>query len=99
MTKDVTSTTVKVAQMIVEKGVPVAKPLDDIILLGNVDLEKAQKYVVKNFGAGVTVFEVVADTVTYEMPVEEFIQIAKIKELKEDVTEVDGDTEEEIIKG
>lgn len=79
MTKEVTKTTVKLAKMVNENGVPKAEALEDEILLGNVTLEKAQKEIVKKHGASVTVFGVEPDTTLYEMPVEEFIKIATVK--------------------
>lgn len=79
MTKEVTKTTVKIAKMEVVNGLPQATTLEDEILLGNVGMEKAQKAVTKKHGAGVTVFEVVPSTETYELPVEEFIKIATIR--------------------
>jgi hypothetical protein len=79
LTKEVTSTTVKVAQLQMVDGTPQAITMDDVILLGNVSLEKAQKEVEKMHGKGVTVFELEANTQTYEMPVEEFIKVANVK--------------------
>lgn len=80
MTKEVTTTTAKVAKMAIENGVPVAQPLADEKLLGNVTLEKAQKDIQKKFAEPVNVYEVQAETIVYEMPVEEFIQIATVKQ-------------------
>lgn len=79
MTKEVTKTTVKLAKMEVVDGVPTAVALPDETLLGNVSLEKAQKEVNKKYGQPVTVFSVEPDTTIYELPVEEFIQIATVK--------------------
>jgi hypothetical protein len=79
MTKEVTTTTVKVAKMEMENGLPVAVNLPDEILLGNVTLDKAQRILNKKFGQPVTVFEVSANTNTYEMPVEEFVKVATLK--------------------
>lgn len=83
MTKEVTKTTVKVAKMKVgENGLPVAEPLDDVIMIGNVSPEKAQKQVNKLFKdskENVTVFGVETDTQVYEMDVEDFIQVATLK--------------------
>ncbi|HSW75496.1 MAG TPA: hypothetical protein VLG50_00480 [Candidatus Saccharimonadales bacterium] len=79
MTKEVTKTTVKLAQMEVVNGIPSAKVLEDKILLGNVSHETAQKLATKEFGQGTTVLSVQADTVTYELPVEKFLEIATIK--------------------
>lgn len=86
MTKEVTSTTVKIAKMEVVDGKPTATTLEDEILLGNVTLEKAQKAVTKKHGAGVTVFGVEPATKIYKLAVEEFLKIA------EEV--VDGETAE-----
>lgn len=80
MTKEVTKTTVKLAKMEMVNGLPQAIKMEDEILLGNVSLEKAQKEITKKHGAGVTVFEVAADTTLYEMAVEDFIKQAAVKE-------------------
>jgi hypothetical protein len=79
MSKEVTSTTVKIAKMEMVGDQPQAKWLPDEVLLGNVNLEKAQKEVTKKHGQGVTVFEVTADTKVYEMEVEKFIELASVK--------------------
>lgn len=79
MTKEVTTTTVTLAKMEMVEGKPVAVELPSEIIIGNVTLEKAQKIVNKKYGQSVTVFTVVADTQTYEMEVEQFIQLASIK--------------------
>jgi len=86
MTKEVTTTTVKVAKMEMVDGQPNAVALPDEVILGNVSLEKAQKFVNKKHGAGATVFQVEANTNVYEMPVEEFVKVAtlKVDEPKED---------------
>lgn len=83
MTKEVTKTTVKVAKMEMQDGAPVAVPLPDVILLGNVSLEKAQREMNKRYNEPVTVFEVQPETKVYEMLVEDFIQVAKVREPKE----------------
>jgi hypothetical protein len=80
MTKEVTTTTLKLAKMQMVEGQPVATALEDEILLGNVSIEKAQGFATKKHGTGVTVFEVVADTKVYEMSVEDFIKHATVKE-------------------
>lgn len=91
MTKEVTSTTVKVARIDVTEGQPKVVELEPVILLGNVDSEKAQKVVAKQRGAGVSVLSVESVTDVYEMEVSEFIQIARKREAGEEVSE---DTEE-----
>jgi hypothetical protein len=80
MTKEVTATTVKITRMENENGQPKAVPMEDVVLLGNVSLEKAQKEVSKSHGTGVIVFGVQPETKVYEMPVDEFIKVASLKQ-------------------
>lgn len=89
MTKEVTSTIVKVAKIDMVDGVPQAVELEPITLLGNVDSERAQKIVSKQHGAGVTVLSVEADTKVYELEVTEFLKIARLKEDKKDEREAE----------
>ncbi len=88
MTREVTKTTVKLAKMEVENGLPVAQPLEDEILIGNVSLEKAQKEMHKKHGNDVTVFAVEPETLTYELPVEKFLEIATVKVEKQEELEL-----------
>jgi hypothetical protein len=80
MTREVTTTTLTLAKMEMVEGKPVATPLEKEVLIGNVSIERAQAHAKKKHGAGVTVFEVVADTKSYEMSVEDFIKHASLKE-------------------
>lgn len=93
MTKEVTSTTAKLAQIQMENGAPVAVEIPAEVFLGNIDKEKAQKLVSKKHGAGVTVLDVEANTDVYELEVTEFLKIARKREPGEEVSE---DTEEEL---
>jgi hypothetical protein len=93
MTKEVTKTTVKVARTIQgENGLPQVEQLEDVILLGNVDAEKAQKLVAKRFDFPVTVYAVQADTEVYEMDVEKFIELAELKKPEENASEQPQET-------
>lgn len=84
MTKEVTKTTVKVTEVKNVDGQPVVEQLEDVTLLGNVSHEKAQREISKRFaGRNVTVFGVETNTLTYELPVEEFIEIAHVKQEQE----------------
>lgn len=80
MTKEVTKTDVKLAVMKVVEGVPKAETLPDETLMGNITMESAQRQLSKKHGQAVTVFEVKPNTTTYEMPVDEFIKHATVKE-------------------
>jgi hypothetical protein len=88
MTKEVTSTNVKLAKMVMVDGSPSAETLPDEILIGNVTLENAQKHVTKKHGVGVTVFAVEPKTDVYEMSVEEFIKVATLR--KDEPVNVDA---------
>jgi hypothetical protein len=79
MTKEVTSTIVKVAKIDIVEGQPQAVELEPITLLVNVDLEKAQKIVSKAKGPTVTVLSVEADTQVYELEVTEFLKVARLR--------------------
>lgn len=86
MTKEVTHTTVKLAKIEMKDGNPEMVEMPDKVLIGNQDLEKAQKAINKEFGHGVTVLSIKPDTQKYVMPVEKFIELATpVKE--EDTTE------------
>lgn len=80
MVREVTYTTVKVAKMEVVDGRPVATPLDDLTLIGNVSQEKAQREAQKEYGKGASVFEVTPNTHKYEMALEDFIKHATLIE-------------------
>lgn len=80
MTKEVTQTTVKVAKMEMVNGKPEAVELPDEVILGNVSMERAQRILNKKYGEPVTVFAVQPDTKVYELEVEEFIKVARVKE-------------------
>jgi hypothetical protein len=82
MTKEVTTTKVKVAKIEMVDGLPSAITLPDEVVLGNISTEQATKIMVKKHGQGVSVMSVEPNTITYEMPVEDFINLASVKEPK-----------------
>lgn len=95
MTKEVTKTTVKIAQ--IEQGangLPVANVLEDVILIGNVSLEKAQKEMGKRFEFPVTVFGVEPSTEIYKLSVEDFLQHATLV-TPDEVAQVEAEEVEE----
>lgn len=79
MTKQVTKTTIRSAKMKMVDGIPKAIPLDNIVMLGNIGMERAQREIDKIYD-NATVLEVEPRTEIYEMLVEDFIKIAKLKE-------------------
>lgn len=80
MTKEVTKTVVKIGKLEMVDGQPQATQLPDETLIGNVNMEKAQKLMNEKYNEHVTVFTVEPDTTVYEMEVEEFIKLASVKE-------------------
>jgi hypothetical protein len=77
--REVTSTKVEYAQLKVVEGQPqVVK--GDLELIGNISEEKVLKHLTKEVGSGVTILSLEVNTQKYEMPVEEFIQLAKVVE-------------------
>lgn len=79
MTREVTSTLIKVAKMETnEEGLPVANPVGEKTLLGNIKMDRAQKIAREEFGEGATVFHLEANTHKYRMPVETFVELADI---------------------
>ena len=78
MTKEVTTTTVKLGKIEMVDGTPTVVTLPDEVILGNCSPEKTQKLMNKKHGV-VTVFEVIPNTRVYEMEVEKFIELATLK--------------------
>lgn len=83
MTKEVTTTTVKIGKIEMVNGTPNVVMLPEEKINGNITLEKAQKLMNKKHGV-VTVFEVVPETQVYEMDVMEFIKVAKLKDTEKE---------------
>lgn len=90
MTKEVTHTLVKSANMIVgENGLPTVEPVEDQVFIGNVSVGHAQRLINKKFpDSKPKVFSVEPTTEVYEMPVEEFIKLATKKVVETEETEV-----------
>ena len=80
MTREITKTTIKVAKLEMVEGEVKTVVLPDEIMLGNIRLERAQREMNKKYGEPVTVLQVIPETITYEMPVETFIEYATVKE-------------------
>lgn len=80
MTKEVTHTTITASKLVSENGVATIQELAPLKVLGNVNMDKAQRLVNKEYGSGTTVLTVEPETVVYELPVEKFLEIATIKQ-------------------
>lgn len=82
MTKEVTQTIVKSAIVEMVEGEPKAVELPDEIILGNVSMSHAQTVLNRKYKRPVTIFALEPETKVYEMEVEEFIKLARLKEMK-----------------
>jgi hypothetical protein len=80
MTKEITYTTVRIAKMHVENGEVKIVKLPEETLVGNVKQEAAQKMLNRKFGEPVAILEIFSNTTVYELPVEEFLKIATIRQ-------------------
>lgn len=78
--KKVVYSNISSARVTMEDGKPVAEELPIYQFTGNISEERAQKIIEKEHGNNATVFEIQKETVTYEMPIEQFIKNATIKE-------------------
>jgi hypothetical protein len=100
MYKEVTQTVIHIAKLgMNEEGLPVAEKLEPITVLGELTKDKAQKTVNKTFGLGATIYNLEVVTNTYELEVEEFIKVARIKtsdEVEIDDSDESDDEEPEI---
>lgn len=75
--RTITTTTIKSANVTIEKGKPVVKENAPITLNGVVAEDKALKEVRKAYGANATVSEIVSVDDVYEISVEDFIKHSK----------------------
>jgi hypothetical protein len=76
--REITTTKVTAAKMELVNGSVNAENLEDVILIGNVSLEKANKEIKKIYGEGATAFSVEANTHKYSIPTELFVKHATI---------------------
>lgn len=80
MTKEVTMTIIKLAKMNPTPEGITTETLPDEMLLGSVSLSKCQKHINKKYKNHlINIYHTEVITKTYEMEVEEFIKIARIK--------------------
>ncbi len=96
MTKEVTTTTIKLAKVTVdENGLPVVEQLEPYVKLGTINKEKAQKLINKEYGLGVTVFGMEENTYVYKMKVADFIKVAELVQDENDTSLEEEEEEDE----
>lgn len=78
--KKVTFTNIQSARVKMEDGKPIADELPTEQVTGNIGEEKAQRIIKRMYGTDATVYGLEKESVVYEMPVEEFMHHATIKE-------------------
>lgn len=80
MTKEVTFTTCKVAEMAVVDGKPTVIEHDTERFLGNPSQQKIEKELYKMYKKQLTAYDLETETKVYEMAVEDFMKHATVKE-------------------
>jgi hypothetical protein len=96
MTKEVTTTIIKSGKILIDKdGSPIVQSMPELTKLGEFSRPKAQKLINKEYGLGVSIYSIETKTQVYEMEVEEFIKIAKIRGENEETSEEEEQEEEE----
>lgn len=94
MSKDVTTTTIKCGKIQISKeGKPEILELPDITEIGTLTETRINKLVNKQYGFGVSIYNVIEETKTYRMKVEEFMKVAEL--VTEEEYELLDDEEEE----
>jgi hypothetical protein len=83
MSKEITTTTLKLGKIKVIDGSPLVEKLPDETLLGEPNERNIGKIIYKKYGAGVTIYHKEIKKLMYEMEVEEFIKHATLKEGEE----------------
>jgi flagellar basal body rod protein FlgG len=97
MTKEVTSTEIKLAKLVInEQGLPVAEVIPSLTVLGEVTPDKANKLVTKKYKTGVTIFAMETKTEVYKMEVAKFIKVAELVKGDEDLNEETDETETDV---
>jgi hypothetical protein len=76
--REITITKVTAARMTMVDGAVNTEQLEDVILVGNVSLEKANKEVKKIYGEGTTAFTVQPNTHKYRIATDVFVKHAEI---------------------
>lgn len=76
--REITTTKVTAAKMSMVDGMVTTEQLEDVILIGNVSLEKANKEVKKLHGEGATAFTVEPNTHKYRIATDVFVKHAEI---------------------
>jgi hypothetical protein len=93
MSKEITTTTLKLGKINVVEGVPVVEQLPDETLLGEPNERNIGKHIYKKYGSGVTIYHKEVKKLMYEMDVEDFIKYATLKGKEEMVSETNQQTE------
>lgn len=93
--REITRTVIKLGKIETENGKPEIIPLPDEEMVGNVKLEQAQREMRRRHGSNVSVFQVLPDTQTYVMDVEEFIKVARLVEPETDGPQGESDPAEQ----
>lgn len=82
ITKEVTFTSCKLSTMEIVDGTPQAKELGSEKFLGKLSKKKLEKEINKVYKEKVFIYDIELTTVVYEMAIEDFIENAILREVK-----------------
>jgi hypothetical protein len=94
MSKEITTTTLKLGKIKVIDGSPIVEQLPDETLIGTPNDKLIGRMMFKKHGAGVTVYSKEVNKLVYEMSVEDFIKYGVLKGYEEQQAEEAQETKE-----
>ena len=81
ITKEIKKTTIEVVDIQIVDGAPVSKAVDPIEVMGTITMERANAKARNLYrGQMVAVIGLKEEVTTYQMPIEQFLELATIKE-------------------
>jgi hypothetical protein len=94
MSKEITTTTLKLGKIKVLDGTPIVEQLPDETLIGTPNDKLIGRMMFKKHGAGITVYSKETNKLVYEMSIDDFIKYGKLKGIEEQQTEEMQETKE-----
>lgn len=92
ITKEIKKTTIEVVDIQIVDGSPVSAPVAPIEIMGTITMERANAKARNLYrGQMVAVIGLKEEVTTYQMPIEQFLELATIKEPEELTPEQDAE--------
>jgi hypothetical protein len=93
ITKEIKKTTIEVVDIQIVDGAPVSKAVDPIKVMGAITMERANAKARNLYrGQMVAVIGLKEEVTVYQMPIEQFLELATIKEKEDEIEEVSAVT-------